>query len=198
MQDILDTGVGLFIPSAEDIDTCVHKHKSYLKFKEASVKVPENIVINNEVDLKEAFDKLSDAKGDIWIRSLDVGGGGKGSLATSNYEFAKNWIDHYEGWGSFAAAEMLSPNSVTFLTIWNEGEILVGQGRSRHGWSGRSMSGVTGVTKVGKINNDPEVVKIAIDSINAISEKPHGIWAVDMSYDRDGIPNPTEINIGRF
>ena len=31
-----------------------------------------------------------------------------------------------------------------------------------------------------------------------MSDKPHGIFGVDMAYDRNGVPNPTEINISRF
>ncbi len=37
-----------------------------------------------------------------------------------------------------------------------------------------------------------------MDSISAIDKKPHGIYGVDMAYDMDGFPNPTEINISRF
>ena len=32
----------------------------------------------------------------------------------------------------------------------------------------------------------------------AVSNRPHGVYGVDMTYDFDGVPNPTEINIGRF
>ncbi len=32
----------------------------------------------------------------------------------------------------------------------------------------------------------------------AIDKNPHGIFSVDMTYDKSGVPNPTEINIGRF
>ena len=35
-------------------------------------------------------------------------------------------------------------------------------------------------------------------SIFAITEKPHGIFGVDMAYDKSGFPCPTEINISRF
>ncbi|GAI85273.1 unnamed protein product, partial [marine sediment metagenome] len=28
--------------------------------------------------------------------------------------------------------------------------------------------------------------------------KPHGIFSVDLTYDKDGVPNPTEINIAKF
>ena len=32
----------------------------------------------------------------------------------------------------------------------------------------------------------------------AIDSAPWGIWGVDMTYDKDGVPNPTEIHGGRF
>jgi hypothetical protein len=32
----------------------------------------------------------------------------------------------------------------------------------------------------------------------AIDPEPHGLFGVDLTYDRDGVPNPTEINVGRF
>jgi carbamoyl-phosphate synthase large subunit len=35
-------------------------------------------------------------------------------------------------------------------------------------------------------------------AIRAIDGRPHGIFSVDMTYDEQGVPNPTEINIGRF
>lgn len=197
-DEILSTGTKLYIPDHEDIDTCVYKHKSYLKFKEAGITVPNNIVINNENDLKRSFKELGNKDKKIWIRSTSIGGGGKGSLGTSNFHSAKNWIDRYQGWGNFVAAEILSQNSVTFLTIWHKGKLIVGQGRLRKGWSGRSESGVTGVTKVGQTYSDPKVAEIAINSVKAISKNPHGIYGVDMTYDINGIPNPTEINIGRF
>jgi hypothetical protein len=199
-DEILATGTQFFIPDHETIDTCVYKYKSYLKFKAAGIIVPQNMMINNEKDLKEAFLKLKNNDGIIWLRSTNIGGGGMGSLPTNDFEFARNWITKYEGWGSFMAAELLSPDSVTWLSIWNNGELVVGQGRIRKGWysGGRMLSGVTGITKVGQTFSNEKISKIAINSIKAVSEIPHGIYGVDMTYDKNGIPNPTEINIGRF
>jgi carbamoyl-phosphate synthase large subunit len=199
-DDIESLGTKTFMPSHEVIDTCVHKYKSYLKFKEANITVPENRLIENDEDLKKAFAELGDKNGNIWLRSSDIGGGGKGSLPTNNYEFAKLWINRYEGWGNFLAAEMLTPDTVTWLSIWHEGELVVAQTRLRKGWThgNRSVSGVTGVTKVGQTYSNELVDKIAIQSILAVSDKPHGIFGVDMAYDKNGIPNPTEINISRF
>jgi len=57
---------------------------------------------------------------------------------------------------------------------------------------------VTGVTKVGVTSENDQATDIAINSIKAVSAKPHGIFGVDMTFDKDGVPNPTEINISRF
>lgn len=199
-DEIEKLGVKTFMPSHDVIDTCVHKYKTYLKCKEAGIIVPQNILINTEEDLKRAFEELGDSSGKIWLRASSIGGGGKGALPTNNFTFAKGWIDRYNGWGDFVAAEMLTPNTVTWLSIWHEGELIVAQTRLRKGWThgNRTVSGVTGVTKVGQTYSDSEVDRISIDTIKAVTSKPHGIFGVDMAYDKNGIPNPTEINISRF
>jgi hypothetical protein len=199
-DEIHQTGTKTFMPPHEVIDTCVHKYKTYLKCKEAGVKVPKNILINNEDDLKKAFSDLADRDGKIWLRASSIGGGGKGALPTNDFSFAKGWINRYDGWGDFVAAEMLTPDTVTWLSIWYEGELIVAQTRVRKGWThgNRTVSGVTGVTKVGQTYSNKEVDNISINTIKAVTDKPHGIFGVDMAFDKEGIPNPTEINISRF
>jgi len=199
-DDILETGTKVFMPEHSVIDTCVHKYKSYKAFKAAGIVVPKNIKINTEKDLKKAFKELSDSQGKIWLRDGGIGGGGKGALPTNDYSLAKSWIDHYSGWGEFIAAEMLTSKTVTWLSIWYEGELMLAQTRERQGWThgNRAISGVTGVTKVGVTISNDQVTEVAINSVKAVSNKPHGIFGVDMAYDKNGVPNPTEINISRF
>jgi len=199
-EEIEATGVKMLIPDYETIDTCVHKYKSWQKFKQAGIKVPENIVINTKEDLERSLKELGDENGTIWLRSMSIGGGGKGALPTNDFEEACEWIDRCNGWGDFVAAELLTKETVTWLSIWHEGKLVVGQGRRRKGWahSALSPSGVTGVTKVGETYSDPVVDEIGIKSCQAVSKMPHGIYGVDMTYDKKGVPNPTEINISRF
>jgi len=199
-DDILATGTKLYMPEHSVIDTCVHKFKSYLAFKKAGVPVPLNLMIATEEDLREAFATLADEQGRIWLRASSIGGGGKGSIPTSDYALAKAWIDHYKGWGDFVAAQMLTSKTVTWLSIWHKGELVVAQSRERRGWThgNRSISGVTGVTKVGVTCDDSLVTQTALASIKAVSTRPHGIFGVDMAYDTLGVPHPTEINISRF
>lgn len=199
-KDIEATGTKIFMPTHEVIETCVNKYKTYLRWADSGLKVARNYFINDEEDLKRAFSDLADSKGYIWLRASSIGGGGKGALPTNDFEFGKRWINRFGGWGDFVAAEMLTPNTVTWLSIWNEGELVVAQSRIRKGWThgNRTLSGVTGVTKVGQTFSDDIVTSVALDSIKSVDNRPHGIYGVDMAYDSDGFPNPTEINISRF
>lgn len=199
-EDIRALGVKLFMPKREVIDTCVNKWKSWNAFCKAGITVPVNQLISSQADLKKAFSELGDSEGKIWLRANDIGGGGIGSIPTNDFSMAKAWINRYNGWGNYIAAQMLTKDTVTWLSIWWKGELVVAQTRKRTGWaySNRAVSGVTGVTKVGITCSDDQVSDIAIKAIKAVDEMPHGIFGVDMAYDKNGIPNPTEINISRF
>ena len=109
-------------------------------------------------------------------------------------------VGEVDGWGQFVAAEMLTARTVTWLSIWFHGELVVAQGRTRKGWvhGNRTVSGVTGVTKVGETSSSPHVDEVAVATVKAVDGCPHGIYGVDMTYDWQGIPNPTEVNISRF
>ncbi len=198
-EKILETGTKLFMPCKETIEICVNKAKSAEIWMREGITVPKTMLINDENDLKKAFSILCNAEGFIWIRAT-VGGGGKGALPTNDYEFAKLWIDRFNGWGTFTAAQLLTARTVTWLSVWHEGELIVAQARKRHAWNmgNRTLSGVTGVTQIGETCSDEIVNKVATDAILAIDSKPHGIYGVDMGYDEQGLPNPTEINISRF
>lgn len=198
-DDITKTGTKIFMPRHEVILNCVDKGKSYEIWQKTGVKVPKTSIINDEADLKLAFDELGNADGTIWLRAV-VGGGGKGALPTNNYNLAKNWIDRFNGWGTFTAAELLSPETVTWLSIWHEGKLIVAQTRKRKTWNfgNRTLSGITGITGVGETCSDDVVTQVAKDAILSVDSQPHGIYGVDMTYDMNGFPNPTEINISRF
>ena len=193
---ILGMGIKLFMPSHEVIVNCVDKEKSYNIWKAAGIKVPETMMLHSPDDLKKAFEKFGKK---IWIRATE-GGGGKGALPATNFEFAKIWINNFKGWGNFTAAECLTSKTVTWLSIWYEGELVVAQTRRRISWNfgNRTLSGVTGITGVGETWSDDKTNQVSLDSIYAIDKKPHGIYGVDLTFDENGIPNPTEINISRF
>ena len=189
-------GVKHYLPAAETVENCVDKEKSYQIWQRAGLPVPKTMLLHNPDDLKKAFDLYGET---IWVRAIE-GGGGRGALPANNYDFAKIWIDRYNGWGEFTASELLTKDTVTWLSIWYHGELVVAQSRRRLSWNfgDRTLSGVTGITGVGETYSNETIDSISQDAILTIDSKPHGIFAVDMTYDKNGIPNPTEINIGRF
>ncbi|RJP28967.1 MAG: carboxylate--amine ligase [Candidatus Omnitrophota bacterium] len=189
-------GVKTFLPRHNVIEICQDKFLSAQKWQEAGLKVPKTFLINDRKDLEEAFTKI---KGKVWVRAIS-GAFGKWSLPTEDFNFAVNWIDYYKGWGQFTVAEYLSPDSITWLSIWKDGSLIVAQSRKRLYWefANRSVSGVTGITGTGLTVRDKNIDKLAQKSIFAVDDKPNGIYGVDFTYDKDGIANPTEINIGRF
>lgn len=199
-DEIEAQGTKLFMPTHDVIENCTDKYLSYKVWESEGIKVPKTYFINNRDDLKKAFNELGDHEGKIWLRST-VGAGGKGALPTNDYEFALNWIDIYKGWGHFTASELLKADkTVTWLSIWYEGELVVAQTRRRKSWgfANRNLSGVTGITGVGETSSDPIVDRVAMDTILAVDKRPHGVYGVDMTYDQNDFPNPTEINMRFF
>jgi len=195
-ERLWELGVRTFLPKHESVEICVDKMKTYQKWKKAGLKVPKSMLVKTEEDLRRAFDEFN---GEIWLRAI-TGAAGKGALPANNFQFAKEWINFFDGWGRFMAAERLTSQTVTYMSIWKSGELVVAQGRKRLSWAfaNRTLSGETRMTKVGVTISDLIVDKIAQEAIFAIDSEPNGIWSVDMTYDNEGIPNPTEINIGRF
>src|SRR3989338_2251319 len=185
-----------FMPKQSSIEILRDKAKSYKVWKEAGITVPENIEINSEADLKRAYEKFGQ---DIWIRET-VGAAGKGSLSRPDFMFAKLYIESRKAWGKTVAAQHLTSKTTTWQSIWHNGKLVAGQGRERKSWEmgNRTQSGVTGLTGTGEIVNDPMVAELAKKCILTVDKEPNGIFSVDFTYDAQGVPNPTEINIGKF
>ena len=198
-NEIEAAGVKHYLPAAETVENCVDKFRSYEIWRRAGVPVAETIPIGDEGDLRDAFDRFS---GRLWLRARE-GGGGFGALPVDGpdqYEFARGWIERFRGWGSFTASERLSPDSVTWLSLWFEGDLVVGQTRKRILWhfANRTLSGVTGVTGVARTWSSEPITEAALAAVQNIDPRPHGIFAVDLTIDDAGSPRVTEINIGRF
>jgi hypothetical protein len=195
-DEIRARGVCVPLPAQRTVEVCVDKHQSYELWAAAGLPVPTTMLLNSPTDLDEAIRRLGP---EVWLRAIE-GGGGSGAIATGSPELGRAWIDRFDGWGAFTAASMLGRDSITWQSIWWEGELVVAQTRRRYQWAfaNRAPAGVTGVTRVAATAAEPGVDELARASILAIDPLPHGVFGVDMTYDRNGQPHLTEINIGRF
>ncbi len=186
----------IFLPSVEMIRVCHSKTESYDRFVAAGVPVPRSIPINDHKDLARAFDQLGD---EIWVRAT-TGVGGRGSLAVTDFDTAKLWIDFHKGWGSFQAAERLPGQRLAWESVWLEGELVFCQGvvPEAIGFSNLTLSGITGIPALNRWVSNPVMDANGKAAIKAIHDRPHGIMTVDMTIHADGKPRVTEVNIGRF
>lgn len=185
-----------FMPKHETVGRCRNKVLSYTRWRAVGIKVPKSKIIITRDDLFEAYEIFGE---NIWLRDT-IGAAGKGSLSRPTYEQAKAHLDARKSWGRAMAAEHLTDKTITWQSIWSDGQLVVAQGRRRLYWafSDRAQSGVTGLTGTGVTVNDPELDELAIKCIHAVDPEPHGIFSVDFTFDWGGVPNPTEINIGKF
>ncbi len=189
-----------FFPDKKTVTILQDKFESFKIWESAGIKVPKTVLIGKDTNLQQLLDEFG---GSMWIRATS-GAGGRGSLPVHDVKTAKNWLEFHEKNGSmtgnFTASELLEPETVTWMSIWKDGKLVVAQGRKRLYWelSKISPSGVTGATGTGVTYSDAKLDAIAEKAVLSIDKNPSGLFGVDMAYDKNGVPNPTEINIGRF
>jgi carbamoyl-phosphate synthase large subunit len=184
------------LPSHTTIVACADKYATYKRWQDAGIKVPTNMILGDEADLIKAFEVLGP---EVWLRFRE-GSAGSGALPTNSLGMAREWINRFCGWGRFLAAQKLGERTITFESIWKDGQLLVAQQRERLYWehANRAPSGVTGITGTSVTVDIPEITESALECIQTIDPSPTGLLTVDFAYDQDGVPNPTEINAGRF
>ncbi len=189
-------GTRTFLPSHLTIEVCDDKMASQRVWERAGLPVPRSMLLSSEEDLTAAFRQLGPR---LWLRAIS-GTGGKGAFPTSDFDQARHWVQLHQGWGRFMAAECLEKDSVTWQSIWRNGELLVAQSRKRLYWefAGIAPSGVTGITGAGMTVSDAALTETARAAVLAIDPRPHGVFSVDLTYDSGGTPRLTEINCGRF
>lgn len=195
-DELAEIGVELALPSAQAVEACVDKFRSYQLWAAAGLPVPETMLIREPADLETAMERLGGA---VWLRAIE-GGGGSGALPTDSLQLARAWIDRADGWGRFTAGRVLASRTTTWQSLWWHGELAVAQTRRRLEWAfgNRSPAGVTGVTRLAVTTSDPAVDRLASAAVRAVDAHPHGLFGVDMTDDHESVPHVTEINIGRF
>jgi carbamoyl-phosphate synthase large subunit len=186
----------VFLPPHEYVSTCQLEWESYKKWQQAGVPVAQSLLIQNESDLRRAFQEIGPK---LWLREM-TSRQGKGSLPVWGFEPARDWINLRRGWGNFIAADLLGKKTVTWESVWRNGDLVAAQGRRRRSWELHNLvpSGVTGITGSSETASDPEIDDIAVRAINAIGPHPHGVLCVDLTYDMEGRPNVTKISAGSF
>jgi len=206
-----ELGAMTFLPAQETIINCQDKWLSFEKWKAAGVPVPPTIELNKlfeegagtQIFYRRSLEEfMSQIKPPYWIRGTK-GAGGTGSTKADNIQTIENWVQYWRARGSdwnFIISEYLPGRNIGWHSIWKDGQLLVSATRERleYIYPYLSPSGITGTPTVQKTIWDEKVNDIGQRSVLAVDKNFTGLACVDLKEDKNGIPNPTEINPGRM
>ena len=112
-DELMSTGVKMFMPKQETIELLRDKWKSYEVWRDAGIKVPKSFKIDGYDTLRTAFIELGK---DIWLRET-IGAAGKGSLSRPRLEEARIHLEKNKSYGQSMAAEHLTDKTITWQSI---------------------------------------------------------------------------------
>jgi biotin carboxylase len=196
-------GAVTFLPSNETLATANSKWASYKRWKEAGVPVPTTILLNDEGDIEDAFSVLRASEDErVWVRGAGIPGRGIGvaSLPCRTPAQACQWVDFWKGWGGMIASTFLPGANLTWMGLFDHGELITSQGRERLAYviPHVSPSGITGAPAISRTIHDPEVNRLGESAVRALDSAYNGVGFVDMTRDEGGAARVTELNAGRF
>ncbi|MBI3980341.1 MAG: hypothetical protein HY331_19375 [Chloroflexi bacterium] len=138
----------------------------------------------------------------FWLRAAR-GAGARGATLVEDLRGGYHWLRYWHvqepSW-EWIAEEYLPGRDYCWTSLWHSGRLVAGFLRERLEWIYPHLTptGRTGTPAVAVTVHDKSVSIVASEAVLAVDPAPHGIYAVDLREDRDGIPRPTEINAGRW
>jgi predicted ATP-grasp superfamily ATP-dependent carboligase len=189
-----------FLPSTKAFHVGESKWASWQVFKQAGLPVPKTWLINDSQDMAKVFQELETRP--IWVRGAGIPGKGVGvaSLPCKTLEQAIQWVDYWNGWGGMIASEFLPGDNLTWLGLYDHGQLIASQCRQRDAYviPHVSPSGITGAPAVSHTVINQDLNRLGPAAVMAVDPHYHGPAFVDFKGDVEGAPRITEINVGRF
>ena len=193
----------VYLPQVSALDQANNKWLSYQSFERSGLPVPRTILLTDPAQLRKAFVSLQgEAEERVWVRGAGIPGKGIGvaSLPCRTVEQAEQWVDYWRGWGEMAASEYLPGDNLTWMGLFQDGQVVTSQGRRRLAYviPHVSPSGITGAPAISETISDAEVNRLGPAAVLALDPEYTGVAFVDMKGDAQGQPRITEVNAGRF
>jgi len=201
LRDAHALDVGMVLPRTGVIELADSKALTYEQLRAADVPVPETMLLTDASDVERAFAQLKRGDEPVWIRGAGTPGSGIGgaALPCRSTTVACAWIEHYNGWGQMAASEYLPGANLSWMALFNHGELLAAGCRERLEYvlPHIAPSGITGAPAVSRTVDRSDVAAVGARAVAAIDDAPHGVYFVDLKEDSAGGARVTEINAGR-
>lgn len=181
------------LPAVTAVDTFQNKWSSYQAWREADIPLPETILVQTEGDVRDGIDRIP--SDDVWVRGVGIKDTPGRSMTDG--ETIINWIDCHDAWGDCTIASHLPGSDLTWLGVFDQGELVCSQGRERLDYSSSESWG-TGAPTVSQTIHRSDVNRIGRKAIESIDDSPNGVYFTDMREDDAGQPKVTEVNPGRL
>ncbi len=194
----------MFLPTDAAIQLAGDKGRFAATMQKAGVETPESVNFTDDESIGVYTDSLLERHERVWVRAR-VGAGARAALPVSRADQAQSWIRWWtqeKGLtaNQFMASEMLPGREFAFQSVWQDGELVVGQARERveYLYGFLSPSGQSSTPAVARTVSDSHVNQVAVSAIMALDSSPNGVYCVDIKTSAAGVPKVTEINAGRF
>jgi hypothetical protein len=190
----------LFLPHAYDVQICQNKYDTNKRLECKNIPVPKSWYLNN-LNTLQAVLTLEPR---VWLRA-SKGAGSKAALPIKNMEQAKGWLNYWlfkNGLklSDFMVSEFLPGKEYAWQSLWYEGKLISSQARERVEYLAANLmpSGQSSSPSVARTVSRKDVYETGEAAVLAITDKPHGVFCIDMKENKNKIPCVTEINAGRF
>src|SRR2546428_7631471 len=183
----------LFLPDREAVKVCQDKYEALSRWFKKGLRGQPIVLSSSNPRARQSVRRLAFP---FWVRARQGAGGSLSCLARS-WRSVEHWISYHWAEGlktDFILEEYLPNRDFCFMSIWNEGKLVTSMVRERLSWVGHRIVGSGGTSKLNRVVHSDKVNTTALEAISAVSERPHGIFCVDLKGDGRGIPRPTEIN----
>ncbi len=183
----------MFLPDHEAVRVCQDKYVALSRWFKKGLRKEPIVLSPRSSRTRQLVRKLAFP---CWVRARQ-GAGGSLSCLAKNWRSVEYWVGYHWTEGlktDFIVEEYLPNRDFCFMSIWAEGKLVTSMVRERLSWVGHRIVGSGGTSKLNRVVHSNKVNMTALEAIRAVSEKPHGIFCVDLKGDARGVPRPTEIN----
>jgi len=183
----------MFLPEREAVRVCQDKYEALSRWFKKGLRREPIVLSPRNRRTRQLARRLTFP---CWVRARQ-GAGGSLSCLAKNWRSVEYWIGYHWTEGlktDFIVEEYLPNRDFCFMSIWSEGKLVTSMVRERLSWVGHRIVGSGGTSKLNRVVHSNKVSMTALKAIRAVSEKPHGIFCVDLKGDARGVPRPTEIN----
>ena len=195
-----ELGASLRLPSLETLETANSKWASYQRWVAGGVPVPRTLLLSKPENIQHAFELFESRP--VWVRGAGIPGAGIGgaALPCKTVAQAREWVSFHDGWDAMIASEFLPGANLTWIGLFDQGELITSQCRQRDRYviPHVSPSGITGAPALSHTISRRDAHETALVAARVLDAKLDGVVFIDMKCDADDVPRVTEMNAGRF